>query len=156
MVWRASGLSVIRLMNSGSAQQAQTVANALTGEKTFKRVEFAITGNPFADLMSGIAKVCDESGLAPNARHIQIVLECCAKLYKEGADSQDRISDIAKTSPFVNPVPLSPIPTTGWPPNTIASGPNVTASQIAQWRADLQTKADDAKYSLECDGQTQG
>lgn len=40
--------------NSGGSQQAQTASNVLSGEKSYRRIEFAITGDPMADFIAGI------------------------------------------------------------------------------------------------------
>jgi hypothetical protein len=73
---------------SNLVAQAQTVANALSGEKAFETVRFAITGDACADLMSAMRACADRSGLS--ARQVQLIFECYAALYKESADQHDR------------------------------------------------------------------
>lgn len=74
---------------SNAAQQAGvTMQNALTGERSFKRIEFAITGDAVSDCMAGIRKVCDDSGLS--VRQVQFMMECYANLYKDAADDTDK------------------------------------------------------------------
>lgn len=63
-------------------------AAAIAQEPVIKRFEIAITGDDVSDLMAGIRKVCDESGLT--ARQVQFVFECYAKLYKDTADGHER------------------------------------------------------------------
>jgi hypothetical protein len=73
---------------SNLVAQAQTVANALSGEKAFETVRFAITGDACADLMSAMLACADRSGFS--ARQVQLIFECYAALYKESADQHDR------------------------------------------------------------------
>lgn len=40
--------------NNGGSQQAQTASNVLSGQKSYRRIEFAITGDPMADFIAGV------------------------------------------------------------------------------------------------------
>jgi hypothetical protein len=125
-------------MNHPASQsgQAQTVANALSGEKSFETVRFAITGDACADLMSAIRACSDSSGLS--ARQVQLIFECSAALYKEAADQHDRVV-LNQNQRVVNP--MYPQPPYG-PPGSYttasafnAMGEEHKAAMLAQWES---------------------
>lgn len=74
---------------SADCAQAQTVENALTGEKAFRRIEFAITGQPDADLISGIHSLFREFPQA-NARARHRILEYLAARYRDQAELEEQ------------------------------------------------------------------
>src|SRR5882672_1705411 len=112
-------------MNASQTQQAQTVTNKLSGEKTYQEVQFAITGVPQADLLAGISAVvdtlCKEPGVFVDRFVIACIFESLAKQYFE-SDRRDKLySDKFNVtqpvpSPFTNPVPLD-----HWPSITSSS-----------------------------------
>ena len=134
---------------SNQAAQAQTVANALSGEKAFETVRFAITGNPNADAISGIMAVLGAINLASahlsRARHAAILLEYLAKGYAAEADAkgedEKRQRDVAgrmTTDPSYPPQSYDYTTTsgTGGPVNMTASEVNERdALRLAQWKA---------------------
>lgn len=77
-----------------SAQMASTaVANALSGEKTFRTVQFAVTGNCDADAVNGICAVLAQPDWSfLNSRAKQRILEYLALRFKDEADAQDRFA----------------------------------------------------------------
>jgi hypothetical protein len=86
-------------------QQAQTVTNILSGEKSYRELKYAITGDPIADLLAGIQAVINSS--CHNQLTISYVLECAAKIAKAQYEWQ---WEMQKMGPHINPVPYqSPI-----------------------------------------------
>lgn len=83
---------------SADCAQAQTVENALTGEKAFRRIEFAVTGQPDADLISGIHSLFREFPQA-NARARHRILEYLAARYRDQAELEEFWAKNNSTSP---------------------------------------------------------
>lgn len=67
-----------------SDQQATTAAaNALSGQKTFRTVSFAITGDAETDIIAGVLAVCsNHGGTTPiNGQRLAIIMEYLAKRF---------------------------------------------------------------------------
>lgn len=81
--------------------QIQTIAaqNALSGEKTFRTVQFAITGNSDADAVAGICAVLAHPEWTTfSYRAKQRILEYLALRFKDEADCADRFAQYNQTS----------------------------------------------------------
>lgn len=74
--------------------QSVAAQNALSGEKTFRTVQFAITGQPEADAIAGIFIVLGQWPF--NFRTKQRLLEFMATRMKDDADSNDRLQQLGK------------------------------------------------------------
>lgn len=120
-------------MSNSNSQKMQSVAaqSAIGQTPVIQRVEFAITGDGIADLVAGIRRVCDESGLS--ARQIQFVFECYVKLYADTADRFDKEDEWRKQFP-VKPDPGYSAPSP-WPGGHVpTSSPWETAGTTAEFR----------------------
>jgi hypothetical protein len=104
-------------MSNPAAQcaQAQTVANALSGEKSFEIVQFAITGNPTADAISGIQAVLNAIKLGsmrvPHSRHTAMLMDYLARVYAMEATEEEAQVKRNRECEAVN----MPPPKTPWP-----------------------------------------
>jgi hypothetical protein len=118
---------------SNQSAEAQTVANALSGEKAFETVRFAVTGNENADALAGIQAVLAKIPLnrnspMPHARYAAMLLKYLAECYAAEATAQEeqakRHRNIMGTIPgaMVDPAyPEQPYP--GWTTTGGTSGP---------------------------------
>jgi len=101
---------------SADTGQAQAVANALQEDKSFRTVQFAVTGQPDADSISGIMAVLREfPHLNARARHR--VLEYLAHRYADQAQAEELW---AKSSPAYPPQSYGPI-----------TGPSILPQSVA-------------------------
>ena len=101
-------------MNSTGAQQAQTAQtaeNILSDQKSFKTVQFAITGNREADTIAGIIAVLGSTGLnVVSLRGCQRIFEYLSKLFQDHADQEEKQRDTWKAYQGIQtPYPTQPI-----------------------------------------------
>ena len=80
--------------NQPTTLQSTAVANALRGEKAWKQVEFATTGDNETDAISGILAVLQFIAIGPHAE--ARVLSYLAKRSEEGAAHLDKLGDWSK------------------------------------------------------------
>lgn len=109
-------MSMSPTQSSTGQQEAQTMENVLKGERSFQRVEFAVTGVPIADLIAGITAVVAKttSPLQVSPRGLEYVFEMLSKQYKSVADMQEeqnrRIYPVQSLAPAVGTSGGSPPP----------------------------------------------
>jgi hypothetical protein len=72
------------------AAQTTTAANVMSGERSFERVEFAITGIRDTDMQSAIWAASRVLGLSDDPRLLQRIFKYLAATCKDQADENDR------------------------------------------------------------------
>lgn len=117
---------------SADSGQAQCAENVLTGERSYRRVEFAITGHPDADLISGIHAVFREFPQT-NARSRQRVLEYFANCYKDAAEREEYFTRQNHPTP--------------WSGLSSSSGPNILPHQGSVFGAAIGSAGTTAKIA---------
>lgn len=84
-------------MSTDPQMQAVAAQNALSGEKTFRTIQFAITGNSDADAIAGICAVLAHPEWTTfSHRAKQRILEYLAIRFKDEADAAERFQQYAQ------------------------------------------------------------
>lgn len=78
-------------------QPTVTAQNVLSGEKSFQSVQFAVTGNPLADLLAGITAVLNLHDI--RIIHKALLLEYLAKAYKHDSDVYEKSIQVPPWNP---------------------------------------------------------
>lgn len=78
--------------------QSGAVANALSGEATYKTVSYAITGDPETDLIAGLVAVVDSTDRPPSMteRVMRYLLQRYEAIAEEQRKAEDRVAEINK------------------------------------------------------------
>jgi hypothetical protein len=137
---------------SNQGQVATTVTNKLSGDKSVETIQFAITGDPHADLIAGLTAVSgvttSRTGLS--ARQVQFAFEYLARLWKDAADANEKRSGqwnnpfrTPHTDPPIPPFPVSPWQTTcgagsSMPPliDSTLTDAKLKAEILSMWKAE--------------------
>lgn len=153
-------------------QQGMTVANALTGEKSWKEVKFAITGDAHADLVAGIKAIINEFFERPSTTNLVLdreqhrallaTMEYMTVLCRNKVESCDRAIADEKERQYrehqLRSLGAGNYPRSdekAWTAPWTTSAAAMTASEVKaaadRIRANLDAKASDALNALQVD-----
>lgn len=109
-------------MNQSNQQAAQTAANALSGEKAYRSIGFAITGDKIADFLAGISALITDSELG--YKQTSEILRAASRIQKANYKCEKRM--LKATMPAYPPQAYSP----NMPPPYGGSGLGTAMSQL--------------------------